>query len=231
MFRCGVCDCVITAEEHIKKSGERYVYYRCTNSKGKHKGKQTYINETKLNEAVSNMFSGIKVSEKIAEKVVEALKVQNENNFQVHNKIRTDLVLQQNKLNTGKANLLNTLLDKIIDNDSYLEAKADLEQEALRVSSRLSTLESSEQHFYLTAEYIFALANNAEELFAKANNEEKRRILNIVSSNRLFFNDRVEITLVEPFAALLNLAVENRLEWLTIVCEVRTTFLSYKSVF
>jgi DNA invertase Pin-like site-specific DNA recombinase len=32
---CGYCGCAITAEQHVKKSGRRHVYYRCTDFKGK----------------------------------------------------------------------------------------------------------------------------------------------------------------------------------------------------
>ncbi len=30
MIRCAGCGCGVTAEEHVKKSGLRFVYYRCT---------------------------------------------------------------------------------------------------------------------------------------------------------------------------------------------------------
>jgi Recombinase zinc beta ribbon domain len=32
---CGHCGCALTPEQHVKKSGRRYVYYKCTGSKGK----------------------------------------------------------------------------------------------------------------------------------------------------------------------------------------------------
>lgn len=35
LVTCGHCGCAITPEPHVKKSGKKYVYYRCTGFKGK----------------------------------------------------------------------------------------------------------------------------------------------------------------------------------------------------
>lgn len=48
LIRCGACDGMITAEEHLKPSGQRYVYYHCTRRTDSGKCPEPWIEEREL---------------------------------------------------------------------------------------------------------------------------------------------------------------------------------------
>jgi hypothetical protein len=67
LLRCGRCGCLITAE---KKKG-RYVYYRCTGSKGL--CGNAYIREEQLADLLGNVITPIQITAKVADDDVVAL--------------------------------------------------------------------------------------------------------------------------------------------------------------
>lgn len=60
IFKCGQCGSGITGEEKIKKSGKRYVYYKCNRYGGKKFCHQKYIREEKLIEELASLIDQLK---------------------------------------------------------------------------------------------------------------------------------------------------------------------------
>ena len=55
LLSCDFCGCAITGEVHVKKSGRRYVYYRCTKKRGKCDG--AYVSESALDAELSALLA------------------------------------------------------------------------------------------------------------------------------------------------------------------------------
>ena len=65
LFTCGTCGCRITAEQHIKPSGKRYVYYRCTHRSTTVRCTEPAISESDLEKQVSGVLARLTMPEKI----------------------------------------------------------------------------------------------------------------------------------------------------------------------
>ena len=62
--KCGECGYTITTEEHIKKSGLRFVYYRCTKKSRVKECKQNhYLSESNLFEQIKNYTQKVSLSD------------------------------------------------------------------------------------------------------------------------------------------------------------------------
>ena len=81
LFKCGSCGSGVCGEERIKKSGTRYVYYRCTKYGGEKKCNEKYIREEQLIESIAKMIEenkekDILVSKKVIREVEKINKIQ-----------------------------------------------------------------------------------------------------------------------------------------------------------
>jgi len=70
---CGHCGCALTPEQHVKKSGRRYVYYKCTGSKGK--CGELFMREEDLAEKFAELIKAIHIDDETLAWIIEALKV------------------------------------------------------------------------------------------------------------------------------------------------------------
>jgi len=57
LVRCGHCNCLYTPEKKKKKSGLEYVYYHCTERRGK--CKSGWIREEEMTSQFSSIFDSI----------------------------------------------------------------------------------------------------------------------------------------------------------------------------
>ena len=77
---CGVCGYAITAERHIKKSGLKFIYYRCT-----HKSKtivcteNRFLREEVLTEQVKNLLE--RLTDAYLGEALELVEYQEKKNF------------------------------------------------------------------------------------------------------------------------------------------------------
>jgi site-specific DNA recombinase len=89
LLTCGHCGCAITAEQHIKKSGKRYVYYRCTGFKKN--CAEPYMREEVLSEKFGEILKLIQINEEILGWIIEALKESNKEEKEYHQGIVSSL--------------------------------------------------------------------------------------------------------------------------------------------
>jgi hypothetical protein len=65
LLKCGHCGGAITAEEHIKTSGRRYVYYRCSRRKVGVTCREKALSEAEILAQVSRRFRFLTMPEKV----------------------------------------------------------------------------------------------------------------------------------------------------------------------
>lgn len=77
----------------------------------------------------------------------------------------------------------------------YAEELAEIERQQKR-------LDSMDQGYYVTVEYLLNLFEHAADIFKVANSNEKRQILSMLLSNLYFDGKNLTYTLKEPLAGL-----------------------------
>ena len=104
------------------------------------------------------------------------------------------------------------LFDKYMDNDGsnivgitqefYDENMSRYADELTEIERQQQRLDSMDQGYYVTVEYLLNLFEHAADIFKVANSNEKRRILSMLLSNLEFDGKNLVCTLKEPLSGL-----------------------------
>ena len=162
---CGVCGYAITAERHIKKSGLKFIYYRCT-----HKSKTIACTENRflrkevLTEQVKNLCQKVSLPDEWREKFLA--KLENENKESRHS---SDLFAQNLRdsipaIKIRLERLIDAYLGEALELAEYQEKKNILMAGKKTIEEKLSDFERKGNHWLeLTRNWIIE-ANQAENL-------------------------------------------------------------------
>src|SRR6266404_8278806 len=113
LVTCGYCGCAITAEQHVKKSGRRHVYYRCTNFKGK--CGQGYLREDDLAIKFADVVKAIHLDDETLTWIVAALKASQKDELEFHRQAVDDLHRELGKIRGRMSQAYEDKLDGKID--------------------------------------------------------------------------------------------------------------------
>ena len=104
------------------------------------------------------------------------------------------------------------LFDKYMDNDGsnivgitqefYDENMLRYAEKLTEIERQQQRLDSMDQGYYVTVEYLLNLFERAADIFKVANSNEKRRILSMLLSNLEFDGKNLVCTLKEPLGGL-----------------------------
>jgi site-specific DNA recombinase len=205
LIRCGECGCSITAENKIKqqKNGNvhRYIYYRCTKSKGG--CGQVYITEPELEKELSKIFRNFVLSEEQAGAIQTKLKelFQEDNTYQKKQEIL--LKTRLTKLEIEKKTLFRKMVSGNSDDErAYLEVKNDIQNEISDLTSGLDNIGQHSIDWIEQSSNLLYLAQHAQGLFLEGTKEEKQTLINCVSSNLFLKDKKIQYSLKEPFSLL-----------------------------
>ena len=190
---CGECGCSITAEEHTKKSGRKYVYYHCTHKKKDYKCKQPSIEEKELTNQLEEIFNGLTIRKEFEEWGLETIREMNDE----ESNDREALIASQTKAikdTEKKANkLLDCLLNGIISDDDY-KVKSEAiktELERLKVEQE-QTLENGND-WRETMRRTLNVLFNGRDKFENGDVFTKREVLQSLGSNTILKDGKISI--------------------------------------
>lgn len=177
LLTCGYCGCNITAE--IKKG--KYVYYRCTNGKGK--CEQPYVREEKLAETLAEVVGRVRIDSSVADDIRTALSASFETEREYRSKEVTRLKRQGSRI---QDRLNQTYIDKIegrIDTVFWKKMHERWISEQNAVSRRIENLTSSNLSYYEQGVEFIELAQAAPTLYLSQTVDEKAELLRTLLSN------------------------------------------------
>lgn len=190
---CGECGCSVTAEEHAKKSGRKYVYYHCTHKKKDYKCKQQSIEEKELTRQLEEIFNGLTIRKEFEEWGLETIREMNDE----ESSDREALLASQAKTiaeNEAKANkLLDCLLNGIITDEEYKAKsetiKAELKKLKIEQGQTLDNGNDWRETMRRTLNVLFSGRDKFEngDVFAK------REVLQSLGSNTILKDGKISI--------------------------------------
>lgn len=203
---CGECGCSITAE---RKKG--HIYYRCTKARGY--CSQSYVREEDLEPQLLDIFNGVQLSKSDIESVHDELIALYEKDqiYQANTlkNLRTEFTkLQEEKMKVVRKLLLNDH-DVQEDREIVLELKNDIAKRIQVIQGQIDALSDTSYSWLEQSSNLLKLANRATELFSAANAEQKRQLLDFVSSNRVLRDKKVVYEYAEPFVLAANIKSQN----------------------
>ena len=177
LLTCGYCGCAITAE--LKKG--KYIYYRCTNGKGK--CKQPYVREEKLAAALAEVVGRVRIDSSQADDIRKALKASFDTEKEYRSKEVAKLKREQTRL---QERLDQTYLDKIegrIDTEFWRKMHDRWIGDQNSVANRIDELTRANRNYYEQGVEFLELAQAAPWLYLSQTVDEKAKLLRTLLSN------------------------------------------------
>lgn len=199
LFACATCKRSLIASKH-----KGHVYYRCQTLSCP----STCLREEQLDNALRLVFRGTAISASAVEKISASLKRSFGNTAEREAATRLQLEGTLGNVEGRLQRLTDAYVDGHIERAIFDDRRSALLLDKEGVQQRLKTirvdLESAQQLLGICLE----LAKTPELLYEKATVPEKRRLIEIVTSNRVVSGKNVEISRAEPFRFLAS-AEEN----------------------
>lgn len=199
-IRCGECGCLITATEkfkHIKCTGEvkRYVYYFCTRKKKDFNCSQRKnIREEDLEQQIDEELGKYTILPEFRDWALEYLSKHNSKEIDERRKIYEN----QHKTLTSTQNELDELTKmrykKLIDDETYLKEKGDLQNKITRIKNDLRETETRTERWLELTEKTFEFVTYARAAFSVGNLQAKKEILRAIGQNPTLKNGILEIS-------------------------------------
>lgn len=196
LIRCADCGLSITPEKH-----KGFVYYHCTQYKGKHGAK--WIREEAITEQIGAVFKKLQMPQEIVEQIVETLNSLHKDKVEFHNREFDKLTKEQKRITKMMDNLYMDKLQGSITVKDYDKFHATLSDQASNVSIGLEQLKEAETNYYITAKYVLDLTSRAYELFMSSEVEEKRQLIKLVLSNLMLKDENIVCEVFSPFDLIL----------------------------
>ncbi len=181
LLTCEKCGHAFTPEKKRKKSGREYIYYHCTEYSGKHG--TAWLTEDEITRQFTEIVKGISVPVPIRKEISEILEESHKGKVEYHDALFKGLQAEYTKYQTRIENLYDLYADRRITDNDYDKKSNEYREKQEEIQSRLSTLQSADEDFYLTAKYILSLVNNAGKIFESSEPEVKRQLLKVLLQN------------------------------------------------
>lgn len=212
-IHCGLCNYMITAERHTKKSGLVFDYYKCSQ-----KGRgclQPYISAAKLEAQFYNFLDKIKLSNKYVAWAVKWLREAEKQDRGVRDARHE--ALQKQYSETGRK--IDTLTDKwlsprninheLLTDDEYAEQKRKLFLEKNKITKLLKRTDKGHEVWTDLAIETFKFAAGAQHRWEHGTIEDKKVILSVVGSKLVLADRTLKIKPRKPFF-LIKEALSNK---------------------
>ena len=195
---CGTCGHCITAERHIKKSGRRFRYYRCTH-RNRQCDERVYLRDEKFHAEVKRNVQLATLPEEWTERFlakVDAWDVE----ATAEAKSRANQL--KSELNTIKSRIdrLNTgFTDGSLDLQEFKELKNPLVAQKVELEQKISNLEQGKAQLLEPVKNWIFQANQPEKWAIEDNWLEMKSFLKKACSNRILKGQTLTMTFREPW--------------------------------
>ena len=199
-----VCGLRMTAENKIKKNGlniHKYIYYRCTKSRGVAKCCQQYLREEELTTEICQSLKQIRIDEEFLDLVIEGTRARSQGQFENLQVIeeKNSFLLERNK--SRQKMLVGKYIDGKIPEDIYDRTLEELRSEQATLENKVENVSGdNSKNVFEIIEAIASFMKIASAVFKDGTDEIKKEVLSLISSNLIIEDKKiVEFTLKEPF--------------------------------
>ena len=194
LITCGICDCKVLGERKKNK----YNYYHCTFSKGRHNG-VGYIREEKLATMFEDPIKRITLTDDIANWLKDALKENSKSTLRLQENRLDSLKNQYEKIDSRLSRLYDSKFDGEINEDIFKAKESEYRTQLIEVRSQIDTAKRINPNFYEDGCRTLELSKRLYPLYLRVNYEEKAKILAFVASNYILLDLSLCPTYRKPF--------------------------------
>lgn len=181
IFKCGECGRAITAEQHIKKSGLVFRYYRCT--KKDTNCQQKFLNENNLFEQLDDIFQKVALPDDWLEPILNKLNQEEKQISQSSKSFAQNLQKDLGEIEIKLSRLLDMQLDGSISLEEYKRKKEELINQKTELKQKILDFWRKGNYWLEPMRNFILAAHQANFLRNSENLEEKRSFLQKIGSN------------------------------------------------
>ncbi|MBI4993530.1 recombinase family protein [Candidatus Wolfebacteria bacterium] len=208
---CDECGYSITAERHIKKSGLKFVYYRCTHKSKTQNCMQTrFLREEVLTEQVKESCQKVSLPDDWREKYLERVNLWEKENSQSSNLFAQNLKTELSAIKTKVDRLMDGYLEGGFELVEFQQKKNKLMAEKKDIEEKLSDFERKGNHWLELVRNWIIEANQAKNFVLDNNFSKMKNLIKKIGSNRRILNQRLFVDFKKPWNYLYFLSAESR---------------------
>jgi site-specific DNA recombinase len=197
LVKCHRCGCSMTPDMKMGK----YVYYRCTEYKGRCKNS---ISEIKLAELLADVVNRIRVSQDVAEGLRIALHECQEQKVEFHGDSLRALTKHKKEIVARLNRAYEDKLDGNITEAFWRKKSAEWNAELVEIESAIASHRRANTNYLEIGNQIIELAKSARESYQRQSNQERRKLLDSVVSKITFADGTLYPTYRKPFDIFAN---------------------------
>lgn len=213
LLRCGECGLSVTPEQH-----KGYVYYHCTQYKGKHGAK--WLREEAVTKQLGAVFKQLQMPPEIVKQIQETLNESNKNKIEFQAKLLDELTKEHKTITKMLDNLYIDKLKGSITEREYDRFYQSFREQLNEINIKLDKIQQADSNYEITAKHVLNLAMRAHELFLSSEVEERRQLIKLLLSNVRIVDEKVLYDVTKPFDLIINCS--DRLLWRQALCTLRT---------
>lgn len=210
IFRCGKCGRGITIEQHVKRTGQVYVYYRCSGVTAVDKCESEFVPLLRLEQAIEAHLARIALPGAIVGHVLDALSRQEANTESNLKELESRRRVELTALDAREARLLEAFLAGHLTTDEHAGHLAGIR--ARRSALCEAMVAPANDAIELLKSSIFR-GNSAIETLRVCDSSEKSALLSALSLNCTITDGNVDILAKEPFRTFAEIS-QNIHEWI-----------------
>ena len=211
-----LCGCAVTGEIKRRKliNGDinYHTYWRCSNTARKcsqkdvkfmkDKGLKTYITQKQLEDAMEKMFEPLHFSDEVCQWMVQVLKEHHKEQDAYHKERLAALQRRYKMLDSYISKAYEDKLNGLIEEDLWLEKNRTWKLEREEIDNQLKNMTQQKDDYIGKGVLLIELAQHTKTIYKNADPETKRRLVEIVSSNRYLRDATIEYSYKKPFDML-----------------------------
>ena len=200
IFKCGECGRAITAEQHTKKSGLVFRYYRCT--KKDTDCQQKFLNENDLFSQLNDIFQKVALPDDWLQPLLKKIDEDEKQISQSSKSFAQNLQKELGEVEMKLSKLLDMQLDGLISLEEYKQKKEELVNRKTGLKQKLVDF-GRKGNYWLEPMRNFILAvHQANSMRNSENLEEKRSFLQKIGSNWQLCDKKVRFEALNEWALL-----------------------------
>ena len=185
LFKCGECNCSITAETQ-----KGHNYYRCT--KKKIRCSQKYVREEILNEQISSIIQKVSLPDSWTKIMIAELNKEKDKTEQAHFSFVQNLKSQIKEYKDKLDKLLDLQLSGAISVEEYAEKKQKILNQKIEISEKLKDFQRKGYSWLEPAKSFILRANEAKNVASGTDLLEKAEFLKKVGSNLVLMDRNIK---------------------------------------
>ena len=223
LMRCGGCGGSITAEQHVKKSGLRFVYYRCSRRVAGKPCREPAIPAPKLVEQFADLLAQIEIPRRLHEWVSREASIEVERETGRRGQVLE--TLRQAVAGAGREQdtLLTLRLRNLLTDEEFENKRREIAQQRQHLQDRLAGAERSAGEIGAQLQVVFDFAAKARDIFKKGTPVQQRMILEAAGLNYTLTSRKVALEWNKPLALVAKAGSGST--WSGLMDDVRTELL------